>query len=317
MTTSANVPASAPYLNVCQNIAIIGLHFVTISIMSHLVYCLHFKKHSLKVYSLSNCLQVYLIQHIICATIDIPYVVYLVANWKPMDAVYDPYILYWIGLGDIIYFHLSSASVVMLSLDRLLYAKFPLHYANLIRPCMPYIMILAMLSYALIAVFLHLIELPLDLEKVEHCQLFSCLYMKYRAIPQLYMRSAMGAVNVILGTYLLHLLRKCDVAKNIKNRLVIVTMLLDVALNVLPSVFASVFAKITGIASSNYFGQLTALLTVLSVAICAIYYSAVLVKWRKITPTWPNNAVASAEHSDFNAFGFATDKVNGFSASKA
>ncbi|KAI1700933.1 hypothetical protein DdX_16431 [Ditylenchus destructor] len=97
--------------------------------MTHLLYCQYFNKTRLKVINLAPSMIIFLFTHVICATLEMPYHVYLVWKWNPKAVgAYDPYVLYWTGLWNEVYFQLISLSVLFLSLDRLLAIKFPFHY---------------------------------------------------------------------------------------------------------------------------------------------------------------------------------------------
>ncbi|KAI1694794.1 hypothetical protein DdX_19936 [Ditylenchus destructor] len=114
-------PHHLTYFTFADNAVILCFHTVAISFYTRILYCYYFKRNKLKTSSMAKSLLIFLWTHLICAISDVPYHTYVVVKWNPANQEnYDPYVLYWTGISVSIYYNLTSLSVLLLSLDRLL-----------------------------------------------------------------------------------------------------------------------------------------------------------------------------------------------------
>ncbi|KAI1716967.1 hypothetical protein Ddc_10105 [Ditylenchus destructor] len=159
-------PPQLIYFSLINNIVILCFHSTTLSLMSHLLYCYYFEKTRLKMHTLSASLLIFLWTHVICAIVDVPYHAYVVWKWDLVkQANYDPYVLYWTGISVNVYYNITSLSVLLLSLDRLLALKFPYRYKARMEAWVPSVSVIMIIAYLVVPVILYLMALPLELEK--------------------------------------------------------------------------------------------------------------------------------------------------------
>ncbi|KAI1695404.1 hypothetical protein DdX_19594 [Ditylenchus destructor] len=135
-------------------------------------------------------------------------------------------------------------------------------------------------------------ELPLDLPRVRNCQAFNCIVVKYHTIVCTYEKVLFGTLNAILMVYFLYMLRKKHTLQQ-NDSIVKITTILEVALNAIPTIFAALFIKITNQGLSNYAGEIVVLLFGLSIAICSMFYSKILL--RNPTRLFVMRPIASVE----------------------
>ncbi|KAI1721005.1 hypothetical protein DdX_05257 [Ditylenchus destructor] len=176
-----------------------------------------------------------------------------------------------------VYVVASSASTFFLTLDRCLALRFAFRYDSIIRRYFTPLSIIILIALTLICVGSIVFEIPLDLDKVQLCQGFNCVCTKYRNINVAYLKLLFALLNTILMFYLLSTLRAIPSIKQ-NDRLVKVAIILEVVLNGIPTLCSYVFIFMTGQAPANYVGEFSVLLFTLSIAVCSMYYSNILLR---------------------------------------
>ncbi|KAI1705512.1 hypothetical protein Ddc_15728 [Ditylenchus destructor] len=221
----------------------------------------------------------YLILHLIGIIFVIPYHCYMIFRWtpEPNTSNYDPYIILWLGMCLAVYVVSSSASTFFLTLDRCLALRFAFRYDSIIRRYFTPLSMIILVALILICVGSIVLEIPLDLNKVQLCQVFNCVCTKYRNITVAYVKLLFALLNTILMLYLLFTLRAIPSIKQ-NDRLVKVAIVLEVVLNGIPTLCSYVFIFMTGQAPANYVGESAILLFTLSTAICSMYYAKILLR---------------------------------------
>ncbi|KAF7638061.1 hypothetical protein Mgra_00002514 [Meloidogyne graminicola] len=269
------------YLNFAEHIIGLICQLFTIVIISILLIIYNFNNGLLKVKHFSRSMLFYLSVHLFCSTLGIPHLIYKVCWWKPLEiqdknSAYNPYILFWTGLPELSYMSVAPFCVLYLIIDRCLALRLPTNRTNKLIFFIS--IIIAFLIYCS-SLLIYIEELPLDLTKVSRCELASCLMIKYRNILQLSTKMIIGTFNVIFCLLFLYLLAKSGKGKNLKNRVVKYTIMLEILFNVLPGYSAVIFNVITGIPSSIYIGEFALVFCAIDAAICSsIYLKLFLVK---------------------------------------
>ncbi|KAI1713190.1 hypothetical protein DdX_09263 [Ditylenchus destructor] len=277
-------PPQLIYFSLINNIVILCFHSTTLCLMSHLIYCDYFEKTRLKVHTLSSSMLIFLWTHIICAIVDVPYHAYVVWKWDLVkQANYDPYVLYWTGISVNVYYNITSLSVLLLSLDRLLALKFPYRYKARIEAWLPSVSIITIIGYLIVPVILYLMALPLELEKVKFCQSQTCTLTRSKSSITMYLRISTILANLGISGYLLWVLRTVGNKDKLNNRVVKMTIALDILLNAFPSAVAQ-----TGVSAFNFYfvnhvGPMQSVLITANVALCATYTWFILLKTRGTT----------------------------------
>ncbi|KAI1704331.1 hypothetical protein DdX_14328 [Ditylenchus destructor] len=129
-----------------------------------------------------------------------------------------------------------------------------------------------------------MLRLPLDVLKAQNCQSAGCVdllsnkNMIYRDIIITYAKITVSAINILLMFYFLWLLHRTSSDK-MNDRLVKITIIVDVALDSVPILIYRIFF-IYGSDSivAIYMGQSVGFLFVLRMAVCAIIYWIILLK---------------------------------------
>lgn len=75
---------------------------------------------------------------------------------------FDPYVLFWTGLGIDIYYGLSPIPLFFLTVDRLLTLSFPMRYSEAMRNILFWVEIVTLVVCLGICVGISVAELPLD-----------------------------------------------------------------------------------------------------------------------------------------------------------
>ncbi|KAI1713189.1 hypothetical protein DdX_09262 [Ditylenchus destructor] len=281
--TQSSVFKPPPYLryfSLGDNIVIICFHSITISLMPHFLYSYYFKKTRLKVHTLSSSMLIFLWTHIICSIVDVPYHAYIVLKWNPaIQDSYDPYSLYWTGISVSVYYNLTSLSVLLLSLDRLLALKFPYRYKGRIEAWVPTVTILILVAFSIPPFALYFLALPLELEKVKYCQSQSCLLTRFNGTNTIqYMRLVTMAVNFWVSGYLLWIFRSVGNKEQLNNRAVKMTIILEILLNAIPSVASQICYTVLNFNFVNHVGPMQSVLITSNIALCAMYAWSIMVR---------------------------------------
>ncbi|KAI1704324.1 hypothetical protein DdX_14320 [Ditylenchus destructor] len=238
---------------------------------------------------MSASLLIFIITHTIAALAIFPYMLYLIVFWSATDGngKYDPYVLFWTGMASALYLTVSGLATFFLTFDRCLLLRFPAIYQGKLKRRFPHLFatIIILMTIYIIGVYA-LLRLPLDVLKVQHCQSTGCVDINsdknliYRDIITEYGKLIISGINIILMFYFLWLLHRTSSDKR-NDRIVKITIFLDVALDSAPLLIYRIL--ITFAADSVvtiYVAQLSGLLFVLRMAICAIFYWIILLKMR-------------------------------------
>ncbi|KAI1695747.1 hypothetical protein DdX_19410 [Ditylenchus destructor] len=156
---------------------------------------------------MAKSLLIFFWTHLICAVSDMPYHTYVVVKWNPANQEnYDPYVLYWTGISVSIYYNLTSLSVLLLSLDRLLILRFFHHHKNKnLKKWFLRVTVIFLLGYSIYPTVDYLMLLPLEKDKF---------------------------INLLISAYFLWTFRKVSTKERV------------IAFNALPSVMVTVLLKI-------------------------------------------------------------------------
>ncbi|KAI1695540.1 hypothetical protein DdX_19529 [Ditylenchus destructor] len=277
------------WLNFVETLLTLAFQIVTISLMSRVMFYGVVLKDKFKCHNMSKTVVSYMTVHIAGSILAIPHHLYLVILWKPVkpgdEPLYDPNVLYWTGIFDATYLFAPSLPVFLLTVDRCIALKFPVKYnSRFARRTMPTVTTVLTISWCCAIAFGFLLELPLDIGKMKHCEASACVFLKYHAMPQICMKVLMAIMNVLCTAYFLYALyafKSCDGTRKlftIKNCIVIVTAGSEIILNVLPLMFNTIFLNVTGETSAYIFGNYGLMLSTLDAMICAIFYERIYLK---------------------------------------
>ncbi|KAI1713408.1 cytochrome p450 domain-containing protein [Ditylenchus destructor] len=127
------------------------------------------------------------------------------------------------------------------------------------------------------AFIISLLELPLDLDKVKNCTSYPCVVIKFKGLHVYYSKIVIGTLNVIFGIGFFIALKRRN-SKQIKNRIVTVTILAEIFFNVLPGYCSSLFNSISGDNIANYLGQFVGTFLTCDALFCSIIYSMIFLR---------------------------------------
>ncbi|KAI1701377.1 hypothetical protein DdX_16130 [Ditylenchus destructor] len=304
--------APRPYLSsliFAETIVTLAFQFISIFVMARLLIQRYTTPAKLQFRDMSKTVIIYMVVHMIGSVVTLPHHFYLVLLWKPAapiiaidDPLYNPYILYWTGLFMIAYFYTPAVPVFFLTLERCVALKCPIQYHNrsiwFINK-LPSIATIASVVWCVIIVVASFPDSPMDMSKVKYCQSYVCVAAGYEGkfrILRNYMKNSISIANVLCTAYLLCALRMYKTYTTdgkhfaMKNRVVIVTSLSEVLLNVLPMLFGSLFLNFTGQSVGNILGNHMLLLFTLDAVICSLYYIKIyLKKGPQSTEVTPNS----------------------------
>ncbi|KAI1696763.1 hypothetical protein DdX_18870 [Ditylenchus destructor] len=266
-------PPHLTYVNFGENIVAVVAEPVTIVLMSNLIYCSTFKKWKIQGRTLSRSMLVFMCTHLFFAITCIPYSWFIIFNWNPNfdpNTVTASYYntLYYLGLMGNNYMAVSPVPVFFLQLDRC----FALKMWGRARSIVFWLSLVAVISIAIAGIYISLLELPLDIEKVKQCTTSGCVFIKYQGKPQLYTKLVFGTLNFINSGYLFYLLRKHQ-SLSVKNRVVKATAIMEFFFSIIPSYFGIIYVTITGISTANVIGQYVLMSCIVDAAGCSIIYS--------------------------------------------
>ncbi|KAI1693243.1 hypothetical protein Ddc_23015 [Ditylenchus destructor] len=106
------------------------------------------------------------------------------------------------------------------------------------------------------------------------CETTMCVVLKSKNRLQLLMKLSIGTVNLFSSILLFYLLKKART--KLSDRVVKMTISLEICLNIVPGYFAYLFNIAVGEPSYNYFGNYVGVLLNMDAAICGVYYSVIL-----------------------------------------
>ena len=159
------------YVNFSETIIAIICQLVTIILVANLIFCSHFSSpfFIIKSGGLSKSMLVYLYTHLILTTLSIFYHFYLVVKWHPpnpdLPPMYDPQILFWLGMWPSNYLAVAPMVVLLLAIDRILSLKCHVMYNKFAQNLFISTGVILIISATCASVYSYLLELPLETEK--------------------------------------------------------------------------------------------------------------------------------------------------------
>ncbi|KAI1700076.1 hypothetical protein DdX_16943 [Ditylenchus destructor] len=300
-TTTHSYLGYMTWLNLGCNIGIVLCHAIVIAFTSYLMYCSIFDRKSLRCKQLSWSLRTFLTTHIVGSLIAIPYQVYLTAKWsKDATDTYDPYTLLLLGIGFLVDIQLVSVSAFWLTIERCLVLTLPLSFRLHIEKWIQLMTVSCLSIWTAITAAFVLIEIPLNVDKMRHCQSVGCVLPKYGFVVPFYMKIGISFLNLFASCFLLMSMKSENPLKA-KNRVIKVTIMMEVILDVLPTLINQFILVTTKIPTGFYIGQLGSFTIVLNVAICSIYYTVILIDRSKSLRIGPmQSRMATLNSSRFN-----------------
>ncbi|KAI1703735.1 DAF-16/FOXO Controlled, germline Tumor affecting [Ditylenchus destructor] len=277
-----HIPPYLPYLNFVENIIGFTNQAVAIIFFSHLVYCAFFKPKKLKMDKLPNLMLMFMLNHLFWSCITIPYQAYMAIDWHPDRNEYNVYTIFWLGLFMNAYMVITPLQVLFLTLDRCLILMFAHLYNERQRRLLFVVSCISQLCFVAMIFTICLMELPLQLDKVKECDSYPCLAVKSKSLHLFYSKIIIGLLNVILGIAFFFALRKRN-TKQIKNRIVKVTIVAEILFNVLPAWSSALFNNLFADNIANYLGQYVGMSVTCDAAMCSIVYSIIFLKSNVLT----------------------------------
>ncbi|KAI1694484.1 serpentine type 7TM GPCR chemoreceptor srbc domain-containing protein [Ditylenchus destructor] len=177
-------------------------------------------------------------------------------------------------------YFMPSILVLVLTIDRCVALRFPFFYKTNMRMHFPTVAIVSLGIYYAINIGPYLLELPLQVDLIGNCKVFSCLIVKSKTIIQNTLKLIVGVMNLIATVYFLYALRHAGFTST-KNHVVKVALLIEVVLDVIPTLAVQIFQLIVGLPPSAYLGQYTLMLAGLNSAISGLYYFKIMTKNKK------------------------------------
>ncbi|KAI1700255.1 hypothetical protein DdX_16823 [Ditylenchus destructor] len=273
-----------PYLSVLnftEALLAVIFQIISVTVMSSLLYCAATNAFQIRQF-LSGALIIYMGTHLVFSIPAFPYFIYTICNWRPVKNVedlYDANTLYVLGMHQLNYLTVAPIPLLFLTLDRLFALKIPVKYKIWLSRWVRYMSIISIAAVFVASTVAILTELPLRLDIVQECVVFSCIMIKSREYPQYLFRLIVESVNLLAASYLLLSMRTMSKFKT--NDLIIrQTLILDICLNIIPTFFWSIFYAIAGETPGNYYGQYPIMLGALDATCCSILYLITI--WRKV-----------------------------------
>uniref|UniRef100_A0A915D4P6 Uncharacterized protein n=1 Tax=Ditylenchus dipsaci TaxID=166011 RepID=A0A915D4P6_9BILA len=165
---------------------------------------------------MSSSMLVFVMTQAFCFSSALPHNIYVTSKMSFFRSPSDPYTLFILGIGISGCNHTILLASVFLTIDPDF--GFDLGSCGVVS------------SHGCIV----LPELPLQLDKVANCLTASCVMIKYRGIPQRFVRLGLLSLNMIFATYFLYKSRQSKFL--LKDRVVKVTLLLEIAFISVPSI---------------------------------------------------------------------------------
>ncbi|KAI1702283.1 hypothetical protein DdX_15549 [Ditylenchus destructor] len=275
-------PPHLTYFTFADNAVILCFHTVAISFYTHILYCYYFKRNKLKTNSMAKSLLIFFWTHLICAVSDVPYHTYVVVKWNPANQEnYDPYVLYWTGISVSVYYNLTSLSVLLLSLDRLLtLLSFHHHKNKNLKKWFLRVTVIFLLGFSIYPIVDYLMMLPLDKDKLRYCQSQSCVASSLNSfVPNL--RLLILVINLLISGSFLWTFRSVSKKQTVNIRVVKMAIVLEIAFNALPSLAVTVSKKVTQIDLYGIVGPILTVIITANIAFSAAYTWFILVKRTK------------------------------------
>ncbi|KAI1718293.1 hypothetical protein DdX_06714 [Ditylenchus destructor] len=238
------------YVNFSEAIVTIFCQLVTITLMANLISCSQFSSpfFIIKSGGLSKSMLVYLYTHLILTSLSIFYHIYLVVKWHAPDPelppMYDPQILFWLGMWPSNYLAVAPLVVLLLAVDRILSLKCHARYTKFAQNLFISTGVILIISATCASVCSYLLELPLETEKVLRCEHFSCVVVRLKNRPQLLTKVVLATANTICSFFFFYVVRQStrgNSSRVIKDRVIKNTIMLEIFFDVIPGYFAYFF----------------------------------------------------------------------------
>ncbi|KAI1709023.1 hypothetical protein Ddc_14040 [Ditylenchus destructor] len=273
--STANRPY-VTYINFGEGIITVIAQSICISSMGHLLYCAAFGKNRANIPKLSSSIIVFLATQTILHASCLPYHIYMMIFWGGSVNNYDTYSLFWLGISTMMLITVQPVPVFFLTLDRCLVLKMPLRYTGVYQRWIVVASIVTIVSVLIVSLICTLVELPLPVEKLRNCALFSCLLLKSKAYVAQTLKIFFGTTNLLASIYFLYALRTAKA--DLKNRVIKITLIVEMCLNLFPTYVVQMFNIIVGETWGSYFGNTQVMCCTCEAAFCGIFYSKVFLK---------------------------------------
>ncbi|KAI1712790.1 hypothetical protein DdX_09417 [Ditylenchus destructor] len=227
---------------------------------------------------LSKSLLIYMYHQLFYSTASAPYHVYQIWRWRAThsEPLYDARFLYWSGIWGMNYMWITPLAVLLLTVDRCLMLSLPLRYSRRVQSRVIWMGLGLVLLGTAANTWLLMLELPLDLEKTRNCETISCVLVNHALImPQLRSRPVFATLNVTGSILFIYLLKRTIIIK-LNDRVVRVTVIMELLFDAIPGIIFDIFNEIIGIVIANYAGGIGGTLVTVDGAICSALYSSIL-----------------------------------------
>ncbi|KAI1710424.1 hypothetical protein DdX_10785 [Ditylenchus destructor] len=248
--------------------------------------------------SLSNSLILYMTFHAVLSFSGLPYQFLLI--WKTIfsssNIEINPYTVFWMSLTYNTYVSTSPVPMFFLTLDRCLVLWLGLDYSQYSR--LSFVVSIFSTVFVYAGLFLSgTAELPLNLEKVSKCTMYTCFSLRNHAIAHIDGKLVLEIVSLCISVCFLFILRlRTQGHHTMLNRIVKITVIAEVCCNVTPSVGNSLFNKVTGLNIGDYAGPYVAMLFVMETAFCSARYTTIFLGKQKLDPGGSSNLPHSASN---------------------
>ncbi|KAI1695002.1 hypothetical protein DdX_19809 [Ditylenchus destructor] len=271
------------YVHLTLHILTVLTHAISAILMLRVVYYSIFKRKYMEVKSLSICLWAFLILHISFVPMIVSFDIYLIYEWTPNDIEvdYDPHILLLLGMWPALYYMFSSLSALCLTIERCLVLQLPVSYKTVTNRLLYPFEFLFFIIASILYIGRNLLELPLDVDKLKDCQIFTCVTVKYPSSIPGTVKLCFCLLNLVLLAHFTYILRG-HYAYRTRDRLAQITIITEVIFDTIPVLFVKLYKVFGGsplvVQTGTKFGELQKWLLTVHVLLCAICYHRLLLK---------------------------------------
>ncbi|KAI1713132.1 hypothetical protein DdX_09204 [Ditylenchus destructor] len=224
--------------------------------------------------------------HVICSLAGIPMNIYVMGdlfeiiknpNYLSIRPSGDP-AYFWLGMWINNYVFLGPIPMFFLTLDRcIILRSVKLHDECRRKQITVASCVTIFVAYAL-TIISYLIELPLDLKSTSTCVSFTCMTPMLHGLQSYYTKFVFEAFNLILSVYFLYAMRQYKFVQAqaiMVNRIVKITVILEMIFNVIPTFTGMVFNQVVGVSLGTYIGPYVNMCFLFHAAICSVFYTKV------------------------------------------
>ncbi|KAH7707742.1 hypothetical protein AAVH_25021 [Aphelenchoides avenae] len=257
-------------LRLAQNVICILCKTITIAVLSAVVSRTFIRRLNSKV-PMSRQMWAFIWCHLLNCCYSITYHLYCAMLWRGLETRYDPYVLFWTGLGIDIYYGLSPIPLFFVTVDRLLTLLLPLRYSESARRSLFWTEIVTLIICTGICVGICVVELPLDEATAGLCVHVSCFMVKYHVFLILHMKTIFGVLSLLGSVVFVSILRR---NKNIhvSDRMVRMTIYIEIFGCVIPGLVGLVYTSITNVNLAKYIGEFSTFLLAVDGTIFSVVY---------------------------------------------